>query len=263
MIVFIRVSVSLDPGEVTLNLSEGVAECPPNIGYAYDAEGWLVLRCPIGVLSHRDGIHAVNPAGKVSVTSFRPLSYIEADNTSVVECRPLTGRTHQIRIHLQYLGNPIANDPCYGGELFFGSEDKKVQALEVLESITNKGIHPLSNISHLIALVNSRKKLQGNNVMLHFNSDGVMTKDGNSSNYKNNSYPSNNGISSDLLTAHNERIITQNNASINKCNDYNLPNFENGSDATIKRKGIPTDDMTKEIRKDDETDEEFLIRTCK
>ena len=28
---------------------------------------------------------------------------------------PKTGRTHQIRIHLRYIGFPIANDPCYGG----------------------------------------------------------------------------------------------------------------------------------------------------
>ena len=45
------------------------------------------------------------------------LGYNEADDTSLVECRPHTGRTHQLRLHLQLLGNPIANDPCYGGVL--------------------------------------------------------------------------------------------------------------------------------------------------
>jgi len=36
---------------------------------------------------------------------------------SIVRCMPLTGRTHQIRVHLRHLGHPIANDSCYGGEL--------------------------------------------------------------------------------------------------------------------------------------------------
>lgn len=30
----------------------------------------------------------------------------------------MQGRTHQLRLHLQWLGHPIANDPCYGGALF-------------------------------------------------------------------------------------------------------------------------------------------------
>eukprot|EP00252_Welwitschia_mirabilis_P003842 TRINITY_DN13913_c0_g1_i1.p1 TRINITY_DN13913_c0_g1~~TRINITY_DN13913_c0_g1_i1.p1 ORF type:complete len:504 (-),score=89.39 TRINITY_DN13913_c0_g1_i1:392-1903(-) len=32
---------------------------------------------------------------------------------SIVKCMPITGRTHQIRVHLQHLGHPIANDPLY------------------------------------------------------------------------------------------------------------------------------------------------------
>ena len=36
-------------------------------------------------------------------------------NTALVLCEPLTGRTHQIRVHLQLLGHPIANDLKYGG----------------------------------------------------------------------------------------------------------------------------------------------------
>ncbi len=41
---------------------------------------------------------------------------------SVVRCLPLTGRTHQLRVHLQYLGHPIANDPIYCNQRVFGPD---------------------------------------------------------------------------------------------------------------------------------------------
>ena len=41
---------------------------------------------------------------------------------SIVRCLPLTGRTHQLRVHLQYLGHPIANDPIYCNQRVFGPE---------------------------------------------------------------------------------------------------------------------------------------------
>jgi len=53
---------------------------------------------------------------KHAQTTFRLLSY--DGTTSLIECKPKTGRTHQIRVHLEWLGYPIANDPCYGGQLF-------------------------------------------------------------------------------------------------------------------------------------------------
>jgi 23S rRNA-/tRNA-specific pseudouridylate synthase len=54
-------------------------------------------------------------ATRTARTDFRLLAVAPDGQTSLVECRPRTGRTHQIRVHLQYLGHPIANDRQYGG----------------------------------------------------------------------------------------------------------------------------------------------------
>ena len=35
---------------------------------------------------------------------------------SLVELRPTTGRTHQLRVHMKYIGHPILGDPVYGKE---------------------------------------------------------------------------------------------------------------------------------------------------
>ena len=58
--------------------------------------------------------------GKPAETEFQRVSYDAETDTSVVKCHPLTGRTHQIRVHLQYLGYPIANDPIYLSEFIWG-----------------------------------------------------------------------------------------------------------------------------------------------
>ncbi|XP_020865062.1 pseudouridylate synthase RPUSD2 [Phascolarctos cinereus] len=66
---------------------------------------------PILVVSYKVGLCRVDPRGKPCETVFQRLSY--SGHSSVVRCRPLTGRTHQIRVHLQFLGHPIVNDPIY------------------------------------------------------------------------------------------------------------------------------------------------------
>ena len=111
-----------------------------------DREVWV--KCPLGVVSQRDGVHACDPTGKPSLSIFRCLGYDAATDTSLVECRPYTGRTHQLRVHLQLLGTPIANDPCYGGVLFYGDEERRAQAVAAVKEMRAKGIIPLSKVPH-------------------------------------------------------------------------------------------------------------------
>ena len=67
---------------------------------------------------HRDGdVYASRPtglAGDEAVTEFRRVGDA-ADGPAIWEARPLTGRTHQIRVHAAALGRPILGDTAYGG----------------------------------------------------------------------------------------------------------------------------------------------------
>ena len=72
-----------------------------------------VVKAPLEKVGERS---LVSESGKPAITEYRVLDSA-ADRFALVEARPLTGRTHQIRAHLEYLGTPIAGDNKYfGGE---------------------------------------------------------------------------------------------------------------------------------------------------
>jgi len=82
----------------------------------------ITCKEPIEVVSYKIGVCKVSSNGKDCHTDFQKLSY--NGRTSVVLCKPRTGRMHQIRVHLQYLGFPVVNDPLYN-HVVFGPEKGK------------------------------------------------------------------------------------------------------------------------------------------
>ena len=52
--------------------------------------------------------------GKEAVTYFSVKQRFKGDNATLIDCRLLTGRTHQIRVHMEYIGHPVIGDPLYG-----------------------------------------------------------------------------------------------------------------------------------------------------
>lgn len=52
--------------------------------------------------------------GKASITHIKPLQYNTIKNQTLVEATPITGRQHQIRVHLDSIGHKIVGDPIYG-----------------------------------------------------------------------------------------------------------------------------------------------------
>lgn len=66
----------------------------------------------IGKDRHRSNVYRVSPTGKTASTTVEALTY--KNGFQLLQCTLLTGRTHQIRVHLSHHEYPIVNDPLYG-----------------------------------------------------------------------------------------------------------------------------------------------------
>ena len=113
-------------------------------------EGDIVCEQPVMQISPKLGLNRARASGKSARTVFKRLAYYppigsndeegQKEDTrtekekvrdskmewkgkrghSIVRCLPVTGRTHQLRVHLQFLGHPISNDPIYCNQRVFG-----------------------------------------------------------------------------------------------------------------------------------------------
>ena len=75
---------------------------------------WAEINLPIAADWERRPLRVIDPVlGKPSLTRWRALAHDESANTTRIELEPVTGRTHQLRVHLAAVGHAILGDALY------------------------------------------------------------------------------------------------------------------------------------------------------
>jgi len=88
-----------------------------SIKRVYEALVWGSLIPQNGKISNRQLMAVRKEKGKIAITNYKTLKVFQNLNLpkiSLVECQLETGRTHQIRVHMNFKGNPILGDKSYG-----------------------------------------------------------------------------------------------------------------------------------------------------
>jgi 23S rRNA pseudouridine1911/1915/1917 synthase len=105
------------------------------------AEDTGVVDAPIARLGWSPSVFGIAESGKRAVTHFRTMGRyeIEGRELSLVELQLETGRSHQIRIHMQSLGHPLLGDAAYGGaDALLGRAALHSWRLRMVEPVTGK-----------------------------------------------------------------------------------------------------------------------------
>ena len=83
------------------------------VGLLPVSEDWQCIDLPILVDWPNRPLRTIHPEGQASQTRWRCVAQDILKGTSRLELEPLTGRSHQLRVHLQALGHPILGDALY------------------------------------------------------------------------------------------------------------------------------------------------------
>ena len=106
------------------------------------------INVPVGRLPWNRKQFGIVPGGRESKTLYKVLSYYQNSKTkeilSLVELYPQSGRTHQIRVHLKYVGHPIFSDFLYAGRKT-SRNDRLILPRVFLHAAQISFIHPITN----------------------------------------------------------------------------------------------------------------------
>ena len=106
-----------------------------------------IIDAPIARCSMPSLLRCIHPDGKPSVTEYRVLE--RSDELCKLELRPITGRTHQLRLHCAHMGFPILGDPQYGNlksqeisqQLGYVTQQLCAKSLDFTHPITKERIY--------------------------------------------------------------------------------------------------------------------------
>jgi len=131
-------------------------------GNPFDSLGKLIARQGVSV-SKDENIHVITnlgrdeknrelmvvktDQGKKAISQFKVLNVFELENkkkVSLIQCNIETGRTHQIRVHLNYIGHSILGDKLYGNSNIFkvkGTHDLDHSLLSYVRNFPRQALH--------------------------------------------------------------------------------------------------------------------------
>ena len=121
-------------GKIVKTYHALVYGCPEATEGTIDAP---IIRLPLPSL-----LRKIDPEGKPSVTQFRILERFE--DYAKLALRPITGRTHQLRLHCAHIGCPILGDPQYGSEASARFSQTLGLSTQLLCAVTLSFPHPIT-----------------------------------------------------------------------------------------------------------------------
>lgn len=106
------------------------------------------INVPVGRLPWNRKRFGVLSGGRESITKYKTVNNLQLtmnhEPLTLLELYPQTGRTHQIRIHLQYIHHPIFADPLYAGRKT-GRNDRQLLPRIFLHASNISFLHPIDN----------------------------------------------------------------------------------------------------------------------
>ena len=99
----------------SMDTAPASAGTPPQADRTGSPEpGWHSIDLPIIADWPNRPLQIISAQGRTCLTYWRPLEQREAPDLTLLELQPHTGRSHQLRVHLQAIGHPILGDDLYG-----------------------------------------------------------------------------------------------------------------------------------------------------